>query len=326
MSIGAGSRSLVTGVEGQDGWYLAQQLLDAGVEVLGTARSSDSVAQDHPLILGGGSLAVADVTDAPSIQSVVREFGPDHVFHLAGFSSAGRSWASPVECLAVNTGGLANVIEAIETLRSGPGGPRLVFASSAEIFDIRATLPYSERTALGPRNPYGVSKAAAHQLVQAYRAHGQNCANAVLFNHESPRRTEAFVTGRIVAGVARIHLGQTDTFTLGNLEARRDWCFAGDVARALIAIASAPWPDDWVVASGVSRSVAEFAAAAFAAVGIDDWRQHVTINPELLRTGDAPEQRGDATKIRAELGWTARTPFETWIAEMVARAIERVRP
>ena len=312
-------RSLITGAAGQDGWYLAALLLDTD-EVLATTHHQP-LAPNHPAVVAGAEVATLDVTDAEAVSALIGRFAPDRVFHLAGFSSAGRSWINPVDCLAVNTGGTATLLQALDTLAGGSEAPRLVSASSAEIFDCAAPLPFSEATPLGPRNPYGVSKSAAHQLVQAYRAHGLNCANAILFNHDSPLRTTDFVTGRIAAGVADIHLGRSSDLTLGNLDARRDWTFAGDVAQALVAIADAPQADDWVVASGESRSVAEFVAAAFSAIGIDDWKRYVRVDSALLRTGDAPEQRGDPRRITAELGWRATTPFTTWVTDMVHRAI-----
>ena len=313
-------RSLITGAAGQDGWYLSQLLLHTD-EVLATTHRRP-LPPGHPMMTAGAQVESLDVTDAQAVSRAIRRFQPDRVFHLAGFSSAGRSWVNPVECLTVNTSGTATILEAIDSGADGNRLPRLVNASSAEIFDCTAPPPYSESSALGPRNPYGVSKSASHQLVQAYRRHGLHCSNAILFNHDSPLRTTDFVTGRIVAGVADIHLGHSSELTLGNLEARRDWTFAGDVALALIAIADAPHADDWVVASGESRSVADFVATAFAAVGMDNWDRYVRVDPTLLRTGDAPEQRGDPRRITDQLGWRATTPFATWVAEMVHRAID----
>ncbi len=314
-------RTLITGAEGQDGWFLSS-LLRGTDEVLGTVRDLAAVPPEHPLA-ASGQLVALDVTDAAGVRALVHELEPDRVFHLAGFSSAGRSWVSPVECLAVNTGGVANVVQALHDLTGEQPGARLVVASSAEIFSSTSPLPFDERTPLGPSNPYGVSKAAAHQLVSAYRSHGANFANAILFNHESWLRGEDFVTGRIVAGVAAIVSGSADHIVLGNLQARRDWSFAGDVADALVAISELPAPGDWVVASGVSRSVADFAAAAFAAVGVEDWQRYVQVDSSLLRTGDAPEQRGDSSRLTAATGWRPRTEFDTWVGDMVRAALAR---
>jgi GDPmannose 4,6-dehydratase len=312
-------RTLITGAEGQDGWFLST-LLDGSDDVLGTVRDGAPVPPGHPLA-ASGRLVALDVTDAAAVRDVIHELAPDRVFHLAGFSSAGRSWTSPAECLAVNTGGVSNVIQALQDLPRQDVAPRLVMASSAEIFQSDSPLPFDERTPLGPRNPYGVSKAAAHQLVQAYRSHGANFSNAILFNHESWLRGENFVTGRIAAGVAGIVSGRIEHIVLGNLDARRDWTFAGDVADALAAIADLPDAGDWVVAGGVSRSVADFAATAFASVGIDDWESHVRVDESLLRTGDAPEQRGDASRLTAATGWRPATEFETWVGDMVRAAL-----
>lgn len=317
-------RALITGVEGQDGWYVSDLLLGAGAEVVGSALDPGDVPAEHPLLHGGGALTALDVTDHQAVRTLVAELRPDVVVHLAGLSSGALAWEQPALAMTVNAGGTAALLHAVRALPD-PAATHVVHASSAEIFDSTLPPPYDETTPLGPRNPYGVSKAAAHTLVQVLRGQGLRASNAVLFNHESPLRPPAFVTSRIADGVARISLGLTTSFTLGNLEARRDWIFAGDTAAALVAIAASPRAGDWVVAGGVSRSVADLAAAAFAHVGIDDWRAHVDVDTGLLRLGDAPEQRGDAARIAADLGWRPATPFATWVGAMVESAANRYR-
>jgi GDPmannose 4,6-dehydratase len=194
---------------------------------------------------------------------------------------------------------------------------RFVQASSSEIFGAALQNPQDENTPIAPHNPYGASKAFAHFMVQVYRDRGLFASNAILYNHESPRRPITFVTRKIISGVAAIALGRADTITLGNLDARRDWSWAGDVVDALVLIAAADEPDDFVVASGISHTVRDFVEVAFAAAGVDDWESHVTVDSDLIRPADAPDMRGDASKIRNTLGWTPSMTFEQVVAAMV---------
>lgn len=312
-------RALITGAAGQDGHFLAELLTERGWDVVSTSLSETDFAPNHAA--WRGQIAALDVMDASAISKIFSDPQPDVVFHLAGLSSVGGSWAQPSAYLSVNVSGTANVVLAADAIRMAGGeAPHVVIASSAEVFAEDSPLPFTEATPIGPQNPYGVSKAAAQFFGQTYRARGVPVSNAILFNHESHLRPATFVTGKIVRGVARINAGLADHLTLGNLDARRDWLHASDVAAAMIAIADERAVDDFVIASGVSRSVADFVAAAFASVGIANWRDFVRVDAALLRTTDAPELRGDSSHLRATTGWEPQREFEEWVGEMVALA------
>lgn len=312
-------RALITGAAGQDGHFLAELMTERGWDVVSTSLSETDFAPDHAA--WRGQVAQLDVMDPSAISKMLSESRTDAVFHLAGLSSVGGSWADPSAYLSVNVGGTANVVLAADAIRlTGGEAPHVIIASSAEVFAEDAPLPFTEATPIGPLNPYGVSKAAAQFFGQTYRARGVPVSCAILFNHESHLRPATFVTGKIVRGVARIGAGLADHLTLGNLDARRDWLHASDVAAAMIAIADQRAVDDFVIAGGVSRSVADFVAAAFASVGIEDWRGFVRVDQALLRATDAPELRGDSSHLRAVAGWTPRRDFAEWVGEMVALA------
>lgn len=311
--------ALITGAAGQDGWFLADQLLARGWRVRSTSLAESDFAPDHRA--RDGELGRLDVTDAALVTSTLEELQPDVIFHLAGLSSVGGSWARPADYLTANAVGTCTLLAAVNQLRtSGINHPFIVNASSAEVFAEDAPLPFSETTPLNPLNPYGVSKVAAQFMLGTFRARGLLGSNAILFNHESHLRPATFVTGKIVQGVARIHAGLADELVLGNLAARRDWLHASDVAAAMIAIADRRAAQDFVVASGVSRTVGDFVAAAFASVGIANWQDFIRTDPALLRATDAPELRGDSSLLTATTGWRPQRQFEEWVGEMVERA------
>jgi GDPmannose 4,6-dehydratase len=213
--------------------------------------------------------------------------------------------------------GLLRVITAVSALSEARGRQsRIVQASSAEIFG-EAIGPQTERTPIAPVTPYGAAKAFAHQLASVYRGVGTSISTAILYNHESPRRPETFVTRKITSTVAKIARGEADRLRIGNLEVRRDWGFAGDYARALQLIGRHPAPDDFIVASGESHTVGDFVATAFRRIGVTDWRAFVDVDPSLQRPVDPPEQRGDSSKVRRELGWRPLKSFEDMVNEMV---------
>jgi GDPmannose 4,6-dehydratase len=300
------SRILITGITGQDGSYLAEVLVAAGDDVHGTSLSADEHTVDgvelHPLDLS-----------QPGIGELIRTLAPDTVYNLAAISSVYGSWQQPHLTARIN--GLA-VAEMLAALRETPDA-RFVQASSAEMFGVPAEVPQTENTAISPTSPYGAAKAYAHSLVNVYRTAGVRASSCILYNHESPRRPENFVTRKITASAARISLGLQDTLELGNLDARRDWGWAPDYVEAMRLAATAESPGDYVVATGVDHSVEDFVAAAFARVGIADWRPFVTVSEELLRTGDAPQQVGDATRAREVLGWVPTVGFDALVDAMV---------
>lgn len=311
--------ALITGAAGQDGWFLADQLLQRGWQVHSTSLAESDFAVGHRA--RDGFLGVLDVTDPAAVTATLKDLRPDVIFHLAGLSSVAGSWDRPSAYLSANAIGTCTLLAALRELNAaGEATAFVVNASSAEVFAEDAPLPFDETTPVNPMNPYGVSKAAAQFMVATFRAQGVAASNAILFNHESHLRPAAFVTGRIVRGVARIHAGLADELVLGNLAARRDWLHASDVAAAMIAITDKRAAQDFVVASGVSRTVEDFIAAAFASVGITEWQHFVRVDQTLMRAADAPELRGDSSLLTAVTGWRPQREFNDWVGEMVARA------
>lgn len=307
------TRALITGITGQDGGYLAEQLLADGIEVFGLAADDGSIPD-------GVTRLQIDLRSNDEVSRAVADVAPDEVYHLAGLSSVARSWEATELTMDINFLGLVRVVEA---LREHAPKARIVHASSSEIFTEEVAVQ-DESTPIRPRNPYGLSKAVAHEAVQYYRDLGVWISSVILFNHESVRRPDTFVTRRITKGVAQIARGAAGPLTLGNIDARRDWGHALDVVRALQLVVRHDHPDDFVIATGVSRSVADFVAAAFAHVGIANWRDHIRVDDDLLRPTDAPDRRGDASKAARELGWTPTISFESMVAEMVDADLSRL--
>jgi len=305
-------RALVTGVTGQDGWYLSELLLADGYQVFGLVHGGDDApAPDGVTVVSG------DLADTAAVQAAVERARPDEVYNLAAVSSVALSWQRPMLTAEVTGLGLLRVITAVSKFSESRGRPsRIVQASSAEMFG-EAAGPQTEQTPIAPVTPYGAAKAFAHQLAHVYRRVGVSVSTAILYNHESPRRPETFVARKITRTVAQIARGEADRLPIGNLEARRDWGFAGDYARALQLIGRHPVADDFVIASGESRSVADFIATAFRRVGVTDWRAFVDVDPGYLRPADPPDQQGDSSKARRELGWCPSKSFEDMVNEMV---------
>lgn len=300
------SRVLITGITGQDGSYLAELLVSSGHEVHGTSLRADEASLDgvrmHPLDLS-----------KPGIGELITALRPQVVYNLAAISSVFGSWREPDLTARINGVAVAEMLAALQ----GVDGARFVQASSAEMFGIPAEVPQTERTPINPTSPYGAAKAYAHSLVNVYRTAGVWASSVILYNHESPRRPENFVTRKITASAARISRGLQKRLELGNLDARRDWGWAPDYVDALHRAATATEPDDYLIATGIDHSVEDFVAAAFARAGIDDWRDYVSVSDEFKRSGDAPQQVGDATKAHERLGWAPTVDFEGIVAAMV---------
>jgi len=309
-SGGMARRALVTGVGGQDGSYLAELLLGHGYEVFGTALSSPEGLPD----------AVQLVDDAPA---AIREFKPDETYHLASASFVPASWEDPVGTARFAAESAAALLDMLR--REHPGG-RFLNAASAEMFGIPRETPQTEETPIAPITPYGAGKAFAHFLAGAFRRrYGLHASSAILFNHESPRRSPQFVTRKVSRGAAAISLGLEQELPLGDLSAERDWGFAGDYVRAMWLIAQAGEPDDYVVATAKAHSVEELVAAAFEHVGLD-WREYVRYDQSLSRGGaEAPALLGDPTKIRQRLGWQPEVGFEQLVALLVEADLEELR-
>jgi GDPmannose 4,6-dehydratase len=301
-------RALITGITGQDGWYLNELLQASGHDVFGLVMPDDP----NPLPPGASAIP-GDSRDTSSLDAALRQCAPDVVYNLASISSVADSWQHPELAADINGLGTLRLLAAIHDSKRPT---RFVQASSAEIFG-DAPAPQNEETPVRPVSPYGAAKAFAHHAVSAYRAAGVWAAAAILYNHESPRRPDRFVTRKITAAVARIAEGSDEQLVLGNLEARRDWGYARDYMEAMTLLALRDQPSDYVVATGVSHSVRDFVATAFAHVGISDWQPRVATDPAYVRATDAAEQRGDASKARRELGWTTSVDFAGLVGLMV---------
>ncbi len=303
--------AVITGASGQDGSYLAEQLLAEGVEVHALA-----LPRDQPV--DGVHTHVGDVTDIDATRGLLLEVAPDEVYNLAAISSVARSWAEPELTARVNGLAAVGLLESAYLVQERSGRPvRFVQASSAEIFGVPDRSPQDEETPIRPVNPYGAAKAFAHLTVEVYRRRGMHATALVLFNHESPRRPVQFVTRKISSGVAAIAAGRSDRLTLGDLAASRDWGWAPDYVAAMVRAARAETPRDYVVATGESHTVEEFAATAFRYAGIDDWSSYVDVDPGLFRPAEAHVLTGDASRIKHDLGWSPTVGFTEVVRRMV---------
>jgi GDPmannose 4,6-dehydratase len=310
--------ALVTGVTGQDGSYLAEALRARGYHVHGLVMRPDPLLA--PLLAGNPDLVVheGDLGRPDDLHALVAEVEPDEIYNLGGISSVAFSWQQPELTTRISGSSVGSLLEAAWQLQQRRGRPvRFVQASSAEIFGAAEQSPQTELTPIRPVSPYGAAKALAHHLVGVYRGQGLVASACVLYNHESPRRPDTFVTRKITKAAARIAAGDPEPLRIGNLDARRDWGWAPDYVEAMMRAASHDQPGDYVIATGVAHSVGEFIAAAFARVGIDDWRAHVQLDPTFARPTDAPEQVGDATKAGRVLRWAPRLGFTELVAAMV---------
>jgi GDPmannose 4,6-dehydratase len=305
------ARAFITGIGGQDGTYLAERLVDEGMEVHALVLAADGHPAYCPdeVVLHSG-----DVGDVDATRRLVRDIAPQELYNLAAISSVAQSWDEPDRTALVNGQAAVALMESARQV----GEVRFVQASSAEIFGEPAAAPQTEDTAIRPVNPYGAAKAFAHLSATVFRQRDLHVSSAILYNHESPRRHERFVTRKITSTVAAIAGGRADQLVLGNLDARRDWGWAPDYVDAMIRAARADEPSDYVVATGRAQSVRDFVHAAFAAAGIRDWEPLVRQDPALFRPADPTELVGDATKARDLLGWEPTVAFEEIVARMVA--------
>src|SRR5439155_629677 len=315
-------RAIITGITGQDGSYLAELLLSKGYDVVGVVRRSSSPNYWRiQNVLDRIRLRPADLLDQLSLIRLVDEEQPDELYNLAAMSFVPASWDQPMLTGEFNAQGVTRVLEAI---RQVDPKVRLYQASSSEMFGKVREVPQTEMTPFYPRSPYGVSKVFAHYITVNYReSYDLFAVSGMLFNHESPRRGIEFVTRKVSDGVARIKLGLADTLSIGNLDAHRDWGFAGDYVRAMWLMLQQDRPEDFVIATGVSHSVRELIEIAFAHAGLE-WQKHVRVDPALLRPAEVEHLLGDASKARAELGWTAKVTFRQLVEMMVAADLERL--
>jgi len=316
-------RALITGITGQDGSYLAEFLLSKNYEVFGITRRSSTNSFDRIAhIVDKITLLSGDLLDEHSLASAIREAQPDEIYNLAAQSFVPTSWAQPVLTAEFTAVGVTRLLEA---LRGNKPDARFYQASSSEMFGKVLETPQRESTPFYPRSPYGVAKVYGHWITVNYReSYGLFACSGILFNHESPRRGLEFVTRKVTDAAARIKLGLSTELRLGNLDARRDWGFAGDYVEAMWLMLQQDEPDDFVISTGETRSVQELVEYAFGAAGVD-WREHVVLDPKFIRPAEVDLLVGDPSKARAKLGWKPKVAFAELIKDMVEADLARLR-
>jgi GDPmannose 4,6-dehydratase len=314
-------RAIISGITGQDGSYLAELLLEKGYDVTGIVRRSSSPNLwriEH--LLDRITLRPADLLDQLSLVRVIQDVQPDEFYNLAAMSFVPASWDQPLLTGDFNSMGVTRLLEAVRQVNRKI---RLYQASSSEMYGRVREVPQTELTPFYPRSPYGVSKVFGHYITVNYReSYDMFAVAGILFNHESPRRGLEFVTRKVTDGVAKIKLGKTDHLSLGNLDAQRDWGFAGDYVRAMWLMLQQDAADDFVIATGVTHSVKHLVETAFNHVGLD-WQKYVRTDPRFLRPAEVDLLIGDASKAKEKLGWLPAIGFEQLIAMMVDADLER---
>ncbi|MBI3464466.1 MAG: GDP-mannose 4,6-dehydratase [Planctomycetes bacterium] len=315
-------KALITGITGQDGSYLAEFLLQQGYEVHGMVRRASTETFERINHLRDRlQLHQADLLDQLSIINLIKTVGPSEIYNLAAMSFVPTSWVQPVLTAEYTALGVTRMLEAIRLV-----DPTIRFyqASSSEMFGKVKTEPQNEETPFHPRSPYGVAKVYGHWITVNYReSYNLFACSGILFNHESPRRGREFVSRKVTDAAARIKLGVQDKLRLGNLEARRDWGFAGDYVQAMWLMLQQPQPDDYVIATGETHTVRELVELAFSHVALD-WRPYVVQDPSLLRPAEVDLLRGDASKAKRMLGWQPAVSFPGLVAMMVDADLQRV--
>jgi GDPmannose 4,6-dehydratase len=317
-------RALITGITGQDGSYLAELLLDKGYDVWGMVRRSSTESYTRiEQIRDRISFVQADLLDQPSLTAALEQAEPDEVYNLAAQSFVPTSWGQPVLTAEFTAVGVTRLLEAIRQV-----DPRIRFyqASSSEMYGQVRETPQTELTPFHPRSPYGVAKAYGHYITVNYReSYDMFCCSGILFNHESPRRGLEFVTRKVTHGVARIKHGLDEHLYLGNLDARRDWGFAGDYVDAMWRMLQQDDPDDYVVATGETHTVERLVDLAFARAGLDR-ETHLRIDPSLIRPAEVDLLVGDYSKAQQVLGWSPTVDFEGLVNMMVDADLEALAP
>lgn len=314
--------ALITGATGQDGSYLAEFLLSKGYRVCGLERrTSQKTRGNIAHLLNRIELISGDLTDEASLVRALRQCAPDEVYNLASQSFVGESWHQPIYTGEVTGIGVTRLLEAIRFVN-----PHIKFyqASSSEMFGAAREAPQHERTAFYPRSPYGVAKLYAHWITVNYReSYGMYAVSGILFNHESPRRGPEFVTRKITKAIARIKAGLDHELHLGNLDAKRDWGFAGDYVEAMWLMLQQKEPRDYVIGTGETHTVREFVQEAFAYAGLD-WKKYITIDKEFIRPAEVNHLEADASRAARELGWHPRIGFKELVRMMVDADIKAV--
>ena len=317
-----GKRAVITGITGQDGSYLAELLLANGYDVVGVVRRSSTPNYwriEH--LLDRITLRPADLLDQLSLLRLIQDVRPHEFYNLAAMSFVPASWDQPLLTGDFNAMGVTRLLEAV---RHVDPAIKIYQASSSEMYGRVREVPQTEMTPFYPRSPYGVSKVFGHYITVNYReSYGLFAVSGILFNHESPRRGVEFVTRKVTDGVARIKLGLADHLALGNLDAMRDWGFAGDYVRAMWLMLQQPHADDYVIATGISHSVKDLVEVAFGHAGLE-WKKYVRTDPALLRPAEVDHLIGDAGKAKRVLGWQPKMTFEGLIQMMVDEDLRRL--
>ena len=319
---------MITGITGQDGLYLAEQLLAKGYEVYGLIRGQNNPkAELLASTVPGVQVLSGDLADLASLFRAMQVAEPDEVYNLGAISFVAYSWQQAALTTDVTAKGVLNMLEAVR-LYCGDDFSRVRFyqASSSEMFGKVQQVPQSESTLLWPRSPYGVAKVFGHYMTINYReSYGMHASSGILFNHESPRRGPEFVTRKVSMAAAAISLGLQDELVMGNLDARRDWGFAGDYVDAMWRMLQQPEADDYVISTGETHSIRELLDAAFTAAGVGDWARYVRVDQRFIRPAEVDMLIGDASKAEAKLGWKPTVRFDELIAMMVASDLKALR-
>ncbi len=322
------ARALITGITGQDGLYLSELLLSKGYEVYGLVRGQNNpkIELVHRIV-PGVKLLTGDLTDLSSLLRALEVAQPDEVYNLGAISFVAYSWENAMLTTDVTGKGVLNILEAVRLYsHDEPGKVRFYQASSSEMFGKVQEVPQRESTLLWPRSPYGVAKVFGHYMTINYReSYGMHASSGILFNHESPRRGPEFVTRKVSIAVARIKLGLQDEIVMGNLDAKRDWGFAGDYVDAMWRMLQQDAADDYVISTGETHSIRELLDVAFGAVGIDDWAGYVKQDPRFMRPAEVELLIGDSAKAKDALGWEPTVSFPELVTMMVENDLEEQR-
>lgn len=321
-------RALITGVTGQDGLYLSELLLSKGYEVYGLIRGQNNpkIALVRDLVPSLNILN-GDLLDLSSLMRAITAAQPDEVYNLGAISFVAYSWENARMTTDVTGGGVLNMLEAVRLYRESSGNDvRFYQASSSEMFGKVQEVPQTESTLLWPRSPYGVAKVYGHYMTINYReSYNMHASSGILFNHESPRRGPEFVTRKVSQAVARIHLGMQEELTLGNLDAQRDWGYAGDYVEAMWLMLQQDRADDYVISTGETRSIRELLDIAFDEVGVEEWDRYVKVDPKFYRPAEVDLLVGSSEKARMNLGWKPKVSFDELIRMMVKSDIDEQR-
>ncbi len=315
--------AFITGITGQDGSYLAELLLEKDYRVIGMVSAKNDIGgQNIESIKDKLTLVTGDLLDKASLEKIITEFKPEEVYNLAGMTFVPKSWEIPTLTLDVNTLGVSRLLELI--IKHSPQS-RFYQATSAKIFGLPQELPQTESTPLNPLDPYSDSKAAAHRLVKNFRKHfGLFAVSGILYNHESERRGEEFVTRKITKTAVQIKLGQAKKLALGDLEARQDWGYAPDFVEAMWLMLQKPRADDYIIASGETHSVRDVCEIAFSHLGLN-YKDYVVTEQKLVRRTEATQLLGDYSKAKNELGWRPKTSFKDMIIKMTENDLKLLR-